>query len=127
VVDLTGGDDSDEELALNEYRLEESREEEELSEEDIEEDSEELLTAEHAAALQSAIATVPISRLREVCARLSLSNGVIALELAQELLGLSSETGEVMPKWAVCVHCGEEFSPRQQGDIGECSFHPGGC
>jgi hypothetical protein len=82
-------------------------------------------TAEHIAALQSAITTAPISRLREICARLVVSDNYIADALSEELLGLSGHTGEIMPKWAICVHCGEEYSPQAQGDEGECRFHPG--
>jgi hypothetical protein len=84
-----------------------------------------LANAERTAALQSAIATAPISRLREVCVRLSLGNSEIADALAQELLGVSGDTGEVLPKWAICVHCGEEYAPHAQGDGGDCLIHPG--
>jgi hypothetical protein len=84
-----------------------------------------LANAERTAALQSAIATAPISRLREVCVRLSLGNSEIADALAQELLGVSGDTGEVLLKWAICVHCGEEYVPHAQGDGGDCLIHPG--
>jgi hypothetical protein len=84
-----------------------------------------LATAERTAALQSAIATAPISRLREVCVRLSLGSSQIAGALAEELLGVSGDTGETLPKWAICVHCGEEYVPHAQGDGGDCLIHPG--
>jgi hypothetical protein len=84
-----------------------------------------LASAERAAALQSAIATAPISRLREVCVRLSLGSSQIADALAEELLGVSGDTGEILPKWAICVHCGEEYAPHAQGDGGDCLIHPG--
>lgn len=82
-------------------------------------------TAEHFATLQSAIATVPISRLREICARLVVSDSHVAEALSEELLGLSNHGGEVMSKWAICVHCGEEYSPQSQYDEGGCVLHLG--
>jgi hypothetical protein len=97
---------------------------------DLESDEEPALnfnapTAEHVAALRSAIATAPISRLREICSRLVIADNYVADALSEELLGVSEHTGEVMPKWAICMHCGEEYSPQTQGDEGECRFHPG--
>jgi hypothetical protein len=84
------------------------------------------LTAEQTLALQSAIATSPITRLRDVCTRLVQNNDEVARAMAHALLGMSRDTGEVQQRWAICVHCGEEYSPREQSDVGDCVYHDGG-
>lgn len=77
------------------------------------------------AQLQNAIATVPASRLRDVVARLVLLVPAVEAAVAQELLGVAPGTVNVIPRYALCVHCGEEFDARLVRVRGECRFHPG--
>lgn len=77
------------------------------------------------AQLQTAIATVPIGRLREVVARLVLTVPTIEAALAQELLGVAPGTANVVPRYTLCSHCGREFDAGAQRRAGECVWHPG--
>jgi hypothetical protein len=75
--------------------------------------------------LQAAVATVPIGRLREIAARLALTDPAVEGALARELLGLNAATRTLVARWAVCVHCGDEYSPQQQDTTMDCLIHPG--
>lgn len=77
------------------------------------------------AQLQTAIANCPVGRLREVVARLALTVPAVEAAFAQELLGVARGTVQVIPRYGLCVHCGEEYDAREEREQGECVFHPG--
>jgi hypothetical protein len=132
VIDLTASDieDASEERSSRARSSEFREEDEDWGNEEIEyADPEEQLADDLDGAarkqLQSAIATVPIRRLREIVARVALTDAAVEHSLAHELLGLNTTTRTLVPRWAVCMHCGDEYSPQQQGDELDCAFHEG--
>ncbi|KAF8969099.1 hypothetical protein BDZ97DRAFT_1654046 [Flammula alnicola] len=126
VIDLTGLSDSSESDGDNGGDEIEEDGEEAGSEQGSEASEIEItLNAETRAQLQTAIATVSETRLRQLLKALVETEVMVEATLTRELVTLKRGTQDIVPRWEVCVHCDEEFDINILREDSECIFHPG--
>ncbi|PPQ88473.1 hypothetical protein CVT25_011919 [Psilocybe cyanescens] len=126
VIDLTGLSDSSE--SEDNDGMEGDTGEEGGSDSESGSDASEIeitLNAETRAQLQTAIATVSETRLRQLLKFLVESDVMMEATLTRELVTLKRETQEVVPRWETCVNCDDEFDTNTLREEAECVFHPG--
>jgi len=80
---------------------------------------------ESRAQLQSAIASVSATRLREVLKGLVETDQAVEIALTRELVTVQRGTKRVVPRWEVCANCAEEYEVNEGREDDECAFHPG--
>ncbi|KAF8150912.1 hypothetical protein B0H34DRAFT_665569 [Crassisporium funariophilum] len=122
VIDLTGLSDS------SESGSEDGREDDEEDGSEHGSDGSEIeitLNEETRSQLQTAIATVSETRLRQLLKILVETDISIEAALTRELVTLKRGTQNVVPRWDCCGNCEEEFDTNTIREDMECVFHPG--
>lgn len=75
--------------------------------------------------LRQAIATVSEARLRRLLNTLLETDQAVEIALTRELVTVKRENKTVVPRWATCANCDEDFDVNLGQGEDECVFHPG--